>query len=411
MPGLRKKVYVTAGYNTTFFGSGRKEFNPKKPMPTFEAYLKEAAGGTCDQLLNADFDEGLLGNFMAGRFLKQGNLPGFLPFIIPGLLGKPCTRVEGACASGGLALVTAIRSVLSDQARAVFVIGFEIQNTVKAVYGSDYLAGAGYFNGERKAGHAYFFPSLFAERAGAYAEKFGRDPTRMGMAKWYEIWIKNARKNPKAQEYHNGAADPFALGMTPPNPGVFLEHLNAFDCSKVSDGASSLVIMSEEGLKRLGAGKEDCVEIAGFAQCEDDITRRPKDPTFLATMARAAREVMESAGVKKEEIGVLEVHDCFTITGLIALESAGFVERGKAAGFVLDGNTTVGGSLPTNPSGGLGGFGHPTGATGVRQLVDLLHQFTGKAANQVKLRQSYGMMMNMGGNDKTIVTIVVKAPE
>ncbi len=87
------------------------------------------------------------------------------------------------------------------------------------------------------------------------------------------------------------------------------------------------------------------------------------------------------------------------------------MERGKAAGFILDGNITVEGSLPTNPSGGLGGFGHPTGATGVRQLVDLLHQFTGKAANQVKLRQPYGMMVNMGGNDKTLVTIVVKAPE
>lgn len=408
MKGLRKKVYIAAGYNTIFLGTGRKEFNPKKPMPTFESYLKEAAEGTCGQLENPNFDEGVIGNFMAGRFIKQGNLPGFLPFIVPSLLGKPCTRAEGACCSGGVALATAIRSVLSDQADSVFVVGFEIQNSVKAVYGADYLAGADYVNGKRKAGHAYFFPNLFSDRAEAYGEKFGKDLARKGMAKWYQVAIRNARKNPKAQEYHNRVEDLFALGLTPCNPKTFLEHLNVFDCSKVSDGASSLVVLSEEGLDKVGARKEDCVEVAGFAQCQADITRTPEDLTFMPTIAKASARALGSAGVKREEIGVLELHDCFTITALIALESAGFVARGKAPEFLLQEKSTVEGVLPTNPSGGLVGFGHPTGATGVRQMVELLFQLTAKADNQVDLKKPYGMMVNMGGNDVTLVSIVVK---
>jgi acetyl-CoA C-acetyltransferase/acetyl-CoA acyltransferase len=298
--------------------------------------------------------------------------------------------------------MTAIKIVLSDAADAVFVVGFEVQNTVKAVYGADYLAGAGYINGERKDGHAYFFPNLFSERAGTYSDKLGPELARKGMARWFQVAIENARKNPKGQEYHNKVENLFELGMTPCNPEIFLEHLNLYDCSKVSDGASAVVILSEGGLKRTGTRLEDCVEIAGFAQCQEDIARKPEDPSFLRTTGQAVNQAMEAAGAKKDEIAVLELHDCFSITGLIALESIGFVERGKAPKFLLDGNTAVEGSLPVNPSGGLCGLGHPTGATGVRQMVDLLHQFTGKAENQVNIGKPYGLMANMGSSEKPL---------
>jgi len=408
MKPMRKKVYITAGYNTIYIGTGRKEFNPRKPMRPFEEYLKEAADGTCSQLPNPEFDEGVIGNFMAGRFLRQGNIPGFLPFIIPGLLHKPCIRVEGACGSGGLALTTAIRSILSDQADSVFTLGFEVQNTVKAVYGADYLAGADYINGKRKEGHAYYFPDQFSKRAGAYAEKFGKYITRQGMAKWFELSVRHARKNPKAQEYHNTVDDLFALGMTPPNPKTFLDHLNVFDCSKVSDGASSLVVLSEEGIEKVGVKKEDCLEVLGFAQCIADVTRPPDDNTMMPTIAAAGHGALKAANLKKDDIGVFELHDCFSITSMITLESIGFVERGAGPKFLLDENTTIDGPLPTNPSGGLCGFGHPTGATGVRQMCELFFQLTGKADNQVNLKKPYGMMINMGGNDVSVVSIIAK---
>ena len=405
---MRKKVYAAAPYTTTFMGSGRLEFNPKKQRP-FEEYLKETAEGTCDQMEQPEFDEGFIASFMSGRFIKQANLPGFLPFMVPTLRGRPCTAVEGACGSGGRALAMGVNAILSDTADAVFVAGFEMQNSMKAVYGADVLAGASYYSKERKQGYAHFFPGIFAQRAGAYYDKYGYEETRQGMAKWYEQCITNARQNPKAQEYDNKVEDLFALGLTPPNPKRFVPHLNLTDCSKVSDGASSIGIFSEEGLAKCGIKKENAVEILSVAGAEDDITQDPDDWTVLSTTVIAALKALERAGLKKEDLGLLELHDCFSITALLALEAIGFAEPGKAASFVLDGATAKEGKIPTNLSGGLGGFGHPTGATGVRQMVDLAQQLTGTAENQIEPKRPHGMLISMGGNDKTVTSAIVKA--
>lgn len=407
---MRKRVFVAAGYNTTYFGSGRNEFKPGGKMPTFEEYLKETAEGTASQVQNLDPDEGVIGSFMASRFLKQANIPGFLPYMVPQLLGKPCTGVEGACGTGGRTIATAVKGVLSDLSEISFVTAFEVQNTMKAVYGADVLAGASYYNGERKRGHAYFFPGIFSDRAGAYYAKYGYEQTRRAMAKWYEQSISNARKNPKAQEYHNTSPNLFELGMTPPNPGRFVPHLNHCDCSKVSDGASSLLILSEEGLDRCGLSMDDSVEIIGMGAAEGDITQPPEDLTVLSTTAMAVKKALDQAGITKDEISLLELHDCFSITALLALEAIGYAKPGEAPAFILSGATAPDGPLPTNLSGGLGGFGHPTGASGVRQMVDLLHQFTGKADNPCHPKTPYGLMISMGGNDKTVTAFITKKP-
>lgn len=407
MKKFRKKIYIGAGYTTIFYGSGRKEFDPSKPMPSFETYLAETADGTCAQLKKIDLDEGVIGSFMSARFLNQANLPGFLPFMVPSLQGKPCTGVEGACGTGGRAIATAMRSVLSDLADSVFVAGFEIQNTMKAVYGADILAGAGYYAKERKKGHAFFFPGVFSERAGAYYEEYGKELTRDAMAKWYEQSILNARKNPKAQEYHNTTKDLLSLGLTPPNPQQFVPHLNLYDCSKVSDGAASLVVFSEEGFKKSGMSKKEVVEVVAIGEAEADITQPPSDLTVLSTTQIAVKKALDQAGLTIDDIGVLELHDCFSISALLAIEAIGFADKGRAAQFILDGHTAIDGRIPINPSGGLGGFGHPTGASGVRQMVDLLHQFTQKAANPLVIKKPFGMMISMGGNDKTVTCLIV----
>jgi len=408
MKGLRKKVYAAAGYNTIFMGSGRKEFDPSKPLRPFQEYLKEAAEGTSRQMANPQFDEGVIGSFMSGRFLKQANLPGFLPFMAASLEGKACTAVEGACGTGGRAIAMAVRSILSEFSDSVLVAGFEMQNSVKAVYGADILSGAAYYQKERKEGHSFFFPGIFATRAGAYFERFGEANVRPGMATWYQQAILNARKNPKAQEYHNSSPDLFGLGMTPPDAQQFVPYLNLYDCSKISDGASSLIIASEEGLKRCGINKADAVEIVGIGEAEADITLPPENLTAFTTTGKSVSKALLQAGITKNELSILELHDCFTISALLALEAIGLAKEGEAAAYILEGHTSNEGVHPTNLSGGLGGFGHPTGATGVRQLVDLLHQFTNQAANQIVPKMPFGMMISMGGNDKTVTSIVVK---
>jgi acetyl-CoA C-acetyltransferase len=412
MKKLNKPVYLTAGYNTLFLGSGRKEFHPKKPRPGIEHYVIEAGKGAIAQINNAEnIDEGVIANFMAARFNRQGNLPAFMPAIDPSLLYKPFSRIEGACGSGGLGIYTAIKTVLSGIADVVLVIGLEVQNSVKAVYGADYLAGAGYYEGERKEGHAHFFPDKFSQRAGVCFKKYGQEPIRKAMAKWYEQAILNARRNPKAQEYHNSVVDLFTQGMTPPNPKYFVEHLNVFDCSKVTDGASAIIVTSVEGLKKLNIEKKDAIELVAFGISVDDIKRQPEDFTRLTTTRKAVYKAFEMGGVNPKDLGVCEIHDCFTITALLALEAAGIVKEGEGASYISEEKTRIDGKLPVNPTGGLIGFGHPTGGTGVRQAVDLWQQLTGKAGDcQVKMNsmRPYGLMINMGGNDKTVASFIYK---
>ena len=408
---MRKKVYMVAGYNTISMGTGRKEFNPKKERAGLEELIKEAGQGVLQKIGGAkNVDESVIGNFIAARFNRQANLAGFIPYIDEGLKHKPATRVEGACGTGALALVEGIKSVLAETADVVLVIGVEVQNTVKAIYGADILAAAGWAK-QRKDGHAYFFPGKFSDRAKAYQEKFGKDKTRLAMATWYKNAIENARLSPTAQEYHNTAADPQKVGMAEPNPKGFVESLNVFDCSKVSDGASAIAVVSEEGLKRIGIPLSEAVEIIGYGQAEDDITKDPADPTSLETTSVAVKKALESASITKEQVGTVECHDCFTIAGIMAVEAIGFAKHGEGPDFVIDGNTSRTGKVPFNTTGGLIGWGHPTGATGVHQAVTILEQLTGKAGEaQIKISpdRPYGLSVNMGGDDKTLTAIVFK---
>jgi len=280
-------------------------------------------------------------------------------------------------------------------------------------YGADILAGAGWFK-ERKDGHAYFFPGKFSDRAGKYFEKYGRERTRQGMAKWFQNAVENARLCPTAQEYHNKTGDLFTLGLTEPNPKTFVDHLNVFDCSKVSDGASAIAIVSEEGLVKIGASKSQAVEILSFIQATADLTSPPADLTQMSTTAYAAQGALKSAGITAGDLATVETHDCFTIAGVMAVEAIGLAKQGEGADFVLEGNTARTGQIPFNTTGGLIGWGHPTGCTGIHQAVTIWEQLTnhGKDAQiSIPSNQPYGLSINMGGDDKTLVSIVYRPGE
>jgi len=408
----RRRVFMTAGYNTVSLGTGRKEFNPKKPRPGLEEYIKEAGKGTLRQIGGGkNVDEGVIANFMAARFNKQGNLAAFIPAVDESLRWKPCVRVEGACGSGGLGLMTGIKNVLAETAEAVLTIGVEVQNTVKAIYGADILAGAGWFRGERKKGHAYFFPASFSDRAGDYFEKYGRERTRQAFARWYRNAVENARLCETAQEFHNTCPDLEALALTEPNPKSFVDHLNVYDCSKVSDGAAAIAVVSEAGLERIGMPYSQAVEIVGWGQVEADLTTPPADPTRLETSARAVEKALAMAGITAADLGTVECHDCFTISAVLSVEAIGLAKPGEGPDYISGGGTSRTGALPFNTSGGLVGWGHPTGGTGVRQAVTIWEQLTGKAGKwQIEIApgRPYGLSVNMGGNDKTVVAIVYR---
>lgn len=405
---------MVSGYNTVSLGTGRSEFHPKKTRPGIEHYIKEAGRKTLEMIGGGDnVDECVLGNFMASRFNKQGHLGGFFPMIDEKLQYKPAIRVEGACASGGLALVTAIKSVMSGSADVVLALGVEVQNTMKAIYGADVLAGAGWFE-KRKNGHAFFFPGQFSDRAGAYYEKYGYDYAREGMGKWFSNAIENARLCPTAQEYENKTPDLDALyKKLKPNGVAFVDNLNVLDCSKVSDAASTIVVVSEEGLNRIGIPKEQAVEVIAFGHKVRNITEDPPNPVELSCIKATAHEALDSAGISIDDLGTIETHDCFSIAGVLATEALGFAKPGEGAKFVAEGNTARGGKIPMNTTGGLIGWGHPTGGTGVHMAVTIWEQLTGNAGDaqiEMPADKPYALTINMGGDDVTVIAIVFKKP-
>ena len=409
---LRKKVYIAAGYYTVSLGTGRPEFHPRKPRPGLEEYIKEAGQGVIEQMKDVQaIDECVVGNFMAARFNRQGNLAALMPTIHPSLVHKPSVRTEGACGSGGLSVLTAIKSVLAETADVVLAMGTEVQNTVKAIYGADILAGAGHYAGQRKAGHAYFFPAMFSDRAGACFDKFGHDKVRGAMTQWFVNAVEHARKCPQAQEHHNPVEDLHAVGNTPPNPKAFCEHINVFDCSKVSDGAAACLVCSEEGLKKAGIDKSDAIEVVGIGCAVADVTALPDDPTQVTTSQAAVKKACEMSGVGAGDLAFAEVHDCFSITGILMAEATGIVGHGEGYDFINEGHTKNAGDFPMNTSGGLIGHGHYTGGTGVRQTIDNWRQLTGKANDfQVTIpsEKPHGLVISMGGNDKTVVALVTR---
>jgi len=409
---LRKKVYVAAGHYTVSMGTGRKEFDPRKPRPGLEHYIQEAGRGVLAQIPDPTVvDECVISNFMAARFNRQGNLAALMPTIHPSLEYKPSTRVEGACGSGGLGVLTGMKSVLADLSDVVLVLGVEVQNTVKAIYGADILAGAGHYASQRKSGHAYFFPAFFSDRAGAAFQKYGKEKVRQAMTQWFVNAVEAARRCPQAQEYHNATVDLYALGNTPPSPQAFVDNLNVFDCSKVSDGAAALLVLSEDGLKKTGIAKKDAVEIVGWGTSVADITKLPEDPTTLATSRAAVQKAYAMAGIRPKDLAFAEVHDCFSITGILMTEATGICAPGEGYDLVNSGGTKPEGVMPSNLSGGLIGYGHYTGGTGIRQTIDNWRQLTGKAGDfqlKVAANRPYGLVISMGGNDKTVSAFVLR---
>ncbi len=411
MNRLIEPVYLSCGAYTVAMGSGRKEFHPQKPRPGILETIRAAAEKTLSEVPSPELiSEGVISSFAPLLFNRQGNIPAVMAAAVPSLRYKPITRVEGACGSGGLALVSAIKSVSSGLANSVLVLGFEVQNTVKAVYGADVLARAGWAE-DRKNGHAYYFPGKFSDRAGALIKKVGKDKVRTALAHWYAQAIENARTCPEAQEYENKSEDLLAQGLTPPMPQTFCEHLNYFDCSKVSDGAASLIVATRRGLDELGIKKENSVQVVGIGHAVDDIIAEPEDLAALSTTAKAAQQALAMAGARREEVSLFESHDCFSITGLLSLEATGFCGIGESADFVTSGGSRRNGTIPTNLTGGLIGHGHYTGGTGVRQAVDIYKQLLHKAEKsqiEIPSHKPFGLMVSMGGNDKTDVSLVFK---
>ncbi len=408
-----RATYIAGGALTPFIGKFHPDFiwkkHPdfgKRENPDIEYYTQEPARQALAEL-EIDpklVDGGVIANFVGECFASQGHLGALLAAADPGLAYKPFHRVEGACASGGLALVDGIR-MISTGADVVLVAGSEVQTTYNAKDGADFLARAADYKRERDI-DPFTFPCLFARRMKAYCEANGTNPGDVApiVVKAYQ----NAAKNPYAHMREVGMSLEKAGEASDSNP-TFLEnsefgsYLKISDCSQVSDGGACIVLCSEEGLEKIGKSSSDVVEIVGFGHSTGPLGQ-VSDLTKLDVTERAGAQAYSTAGWNAADIEVAEVHDCFCITVALMYEALGFCRQGEGVAFGAKGETTLEGSIPVNTGGGLMAFGHPVGATGVKQAFEIFRQMKGRCGDyQLAKAPTRGLTANMGGDDRTSV--------
>ncbi len=413
-----RRVFIVGGANTPFIGKGHPDFIWKrhpdfgvKENPTLEGLLQAAVDGAIEDT-GVDpqrIDRLYLGNFVGELFCNQGHLGAALAGTNPAFAGKPAARLEGACASGGLAFLAGVDAIRAGE-HTVLVSGVEVQTTQSARIGADYLARASHYRRQRDIDD-FTFPALFARRTKAYREAFGVSEEDIG-----HVSVKaygNANKNPLAHMKARQMSIEVAGSANDKNP-CFLnnEDLNPYikmsDCSQVSDGASALILVSEEGLKALGRTEADCVEVMGAGHAVASLYT-DGDMTQLTTTRSAVQQAYARAGISASDVDVAEVHDCFTVTELMMIEALGLAEPGAGAALTRDGATAIDGSVPVNTGGGLIGFGHPVGATGIKQPLEIFRQMKGRCGDyQVKKTVDWGITANMGGDDKTVVSLALR---
>ena len=373
----------------------------------------------------SEIDELFIGNFTNDSFEGQSHL-GHLIADWLGLTPLPASRIEGACASGGLAFRQAVNSIKAGTSKIALVIGVEKMANTKLSLVQDYLAKAADVSIEVDQG-AFTFPAFYAVMANAYMEKYS-----MSRKPLMKVAIKNhdnASTNPKAQinlsirqiiEKKTSKLDQTVdnkvlwddefqfLSDLKQNPLVS-SPLHLFDCAPITDGAACLIIANEEIASKF---TDSYVNILASEQASaGPLYTWGSDITSIPSSRDASIKAFNSAGLNPSDIDLAEVHDCFTPAEIMAIEDIGFFPKGQGGQATLAGETEKSGNLPVNISGGLKAKGHPVGATGVAQLVELWAQLSNKAGTRQlsKQRLNLGLAHNVGGTGGTCVISILES--
>ncbi len=325
-----------------------------------------------------------VGNFIGERLANQGAIAGMLASRL-GVTGIPATKVEGACASGGIAFRQGLMAVASGFCDFVLVAGTEKMTAASTPDVTAGLATAGDDEHEMRTGLT--FPGAFAIVMRAHMARYGTTREQVGL-----VSVKNhglGVTNPKAQFRKPVTLDEVVGSRLIADP------LRLFDCPPISDGAAALVLCPADRAREFHAKP---IRVLGCGHATGPATLwENTDLTAFPATARAAREAYRQAGVGPADIDVAEVHDCFTIAEIVATEDLGLFPKGEGGPAVKSGATALDGKIPVNPSGGLIAKGHPVGATGCAQLYELVRQLRGEAANQVRDAE-IALAHNLGGS-------------
>lgn len=331
-------------------------------------------------------DSMYIGCMSSGLFTAQEHLASLLADYL-GVLPAPAARVESACASGGLAFRMGWMEVASGLSDIVLVGGVEKMTDVNGDEATFALSTAA--DTEYEGYQGATFPALYALMARAHIDKYGTTLEQMS-----QVAVKshsNGALNPDAQY-------PFPVTLEQVMKSTLVaEPLRLLHCSPITDGAAAVILVPAD-IAKAKFKKRPLVVVTGAGHATDTIALHSrKDLTWMNSTEIAAKKAYQMANIEPKDIDFAEVHDCFSIAEIIVTESLGFFEAGQGGPAAEKGITARDGAKPINTSGGLKSKGHPVGATGVAQIIEVVRQLWGEAGTRQLNNVRRGLTQNMGG--------------
>ncbi|PWA09424.1 hypothetical protein DCC39_13070 [Pueribacillus theae] len=405
-----KKVYVLGGYQTDF------SLNWAREGKEIFDILKDSVVGALEatKIDPNDIEVAHIGNFIGELGSRQGQLGGLFASIHPAFSGVPASRHEAACASGSIAILSAMTDIESGRYDLACVAGVEQLRNVPGDQAADYL-GVACWTGREAIDATYPWPYLFDRLIDVYDERYGIKYEHL--AQIAKTNFNNAKRNPNAQT-RNWQFNERSFLEDDEHNHVIEGRVRRQDCGQVTDGGVAIFLASEEYAKKYASERglqfENIPYVKGWGHKTapmllDDKIKLSEHKEYIFPHVRKTIEEMfvraSMSGV--ENVDAIETHDCFSITEYMAIDHFGITAPGENWKAIESGDISFNGRIPINPSGGLIGLGHPVGATGVRMVLDAYKQVTGTAGDYQIEGAKNVATLNVGGSTTTTVSFIV----
>lgn len=407
---MNTPIYILGGSQTDFSRNWSREGLTIYDM--FAEVLNKAL--TATELTPEQIQVAHVGNFVGDLFSGQGLINGFFAEVHPILASIPTSRHEAACASGSIALLSAMRDIEAGHYHLACVLGLEYMRNVDGKTGADHLGAATWRNKEAQNA-SYPWPYMFNQIIDEYDKRYGIDCQYLkDIAK---INFTNARNNPNAQTRTWTLPEESYTNSDQYNPSIE-GRIRKMDCGQITDGAACLFLASETAAKdyakKHNLNLKDIPKIKGWGHRSAAISLDSKlkqsagQPLIFPHVAQIMGDALARAGLSDiTALDGLETHDCFTITEYMTIDHIGLTAPGESWKAIEEGRISKDGDFPINASGGLIGLGHPVGATGVRMLLDCAKQVTGQAGKTQISGAENMATFNLGGSATTCVSFIV----
>jgi acetyl-CoA C-acetyltransferase len=401
-------IWVVGGYRSDFARNLTRE------DVGIDALAAEVVRET---LADAGVPAGAIGsihvaNAFGQLFTGQGHLGAMVATVDEDLWGLPASRHEAACASGTVAVLAAMAELEAGRCETSLVVGLELERTVPGDVAAAHLGAASWVGHEGSP--RFVWPDAFSRIADAYDRRYGLDDAHLRA--FAELAFRNAKDDPSAQTRDWRIDDTSFSDDDHANP-VVEGRLRRHDCSQITDGGAGVVLATDRWMadhpEVVASGR--AARIAGWGHrtvglpLARKLERSADDPHVLPHVRDAFVDALGRAGLATvDDVDLLEVHDCFTPSGYLAIDHTGITAPGDSWKAIEAGELERGGRMPVNPGGGLIGGGHPVGATGVRMLVDASRQVTGRSGPTQVEGARRAATLNIGGSTATVCSLVVE---